>query len=73
MKIEIADEDINEIVLQEMKNIINYNLSDIREGRLGAFSVTNLTYNDLRLSQLIAAAYVIHNYYSNPNEEIKDD
>lgn len=73
MKIEIADEDINEIVLQEMKNIINYNLSDIREERLGAFSVTNLTYNDLRLSQLIAAAYVIHNYYSNPNEEIKDD
>ena len=73
MKIEISDECIEEIVRKEMKNIINYNLDDIRGSRLGAFSTSNLTYNDLRLSQLIAAAYVIHNYYSNPDEEIKDD
>ena len=73
MKIEISDECIEEIVRKEMKNIINYNLDDIRGGRLGAFSNSNLTYNDLRLSQLIAAAYVIHNHYSAPDQEIKDD
>ena len=73
MKIEISDECIEEIVRREMKNIINYNLDDIRGGRLGAFSTSNLTYNDLRLSQLIAAAYVIHNHYSTPDQEIKDD
>ena len=73
MKIEISDECIEEIVRKEMKNIINYNLDDIRGSRLGAFSTSNLTYNDLRLSQLIAAAYVIHNHYSAPDQEIKDD
>ena len=73
MKIEITDECIEKIVRKEMKNIINYNLDDIRGSRLGAFSTSNLTYNDLRLSQLIAAAYVIHNHYSAPDEEIKDD
>ena len=73
MKIEISDEDVNEIVLQEMKNLINYHLDDIRGGRLGAFSISNPTYNDLCLSQLIAAAFVIHNHYSAPDQEIKDD
>ena len=73
MKIEIADECIEGIVRKEMKNIIDYNLDDIRGGRLGAFSTSNLTYNDLCLSQLIAAAYVIHNHYSAPDQEIKDD
>lgn len=73
MKIKISDECIEEIVRKEMKNIINYNLDDIRGSRLGAFSTSNLTYNDLRLSQLIAAAYVIHNHYSAPDQEIKDD
>ena len=73
MKIEIPFETVSEIILQEMKHIIDYNLDDIREGRLGAFSISNPTYNDSRLSQLIAAAYVIHNHYSAPDEEIKDD
>ena len=73
MKIKISDECIEEIVRKEMKNIINYNLDDIRGSRLGTFSTSNLTYNDLRLSQLIAAAYVIHNHYSAPDQEIKDD
>ena len=73
MNIEIPFDTVSEIILQEMKHIIDYNLDDIREGRLGAFSTSNFTYNDLRLSQLVAAAYVIHNYYSNPDEEIKDD
>ena len=72
MKIEITDECIEKIVRKEMKNIINYNLNDIRVGRLGAFSISNTTYNDLRLSQLIAAAYVIHNHYSAPDQEFKD-
>ena len=56
MKIEIPEDDISKIILKEMKDIINYNIGDIREGRLGAFSITNLTYNDLCLSQLISAA-----------------
>ena len=73
MNIEIPFDTVSEIILQEMKHIIDYNLDDIREGRLGAFSTSNLTYNDLRLSQLIAAAYVIHNHYSAPDQEIKDD
>ena len=73
MKIEISEDDINKIILKEMKDIINHNIGDIREGRLGAFSITNLTYNDLCLSQLISAAYIIHNYYAAPDEEIKDD
>jgi len=72
MKIDVDDECINDIVRQEMKNLINYNLEDIRKGRLGAFSFTDSTYNDLRLSQLISAAYVIHDYYSAPGEEFSD-
>ena len=72
MKIDVDDECINDIVRQEMKNLIKYNLEDIRKGQLGAFSYTNPTYNDLCLSQLISAAYVIHNYYSSPGEKIHD-
>ena len=72
MKIDVDDECINDIVRQEMKNLINYNLEDIRKGRLGAFSLTDSTYNDLRLSQIISAAYVIHDYYSAPGEEFSD-
>ena len=72
MKIDVDDEIVNDIVRQEMKNLIKYNLEDIRKGQLGAFSLTNNTYNDLRLSQIIAAAYVIHDYYSAPGEEFSD-
>lgn len=73
MKIEITDDCISQIILKEMKHVIDSNLSDIRSGMLGLYSNTNPTYNDARLSQLVAAAFVIHNYYSNPDEEIKDD
>ena len=73
MKIEISDECIEEIIRQEIKHVIDSNLSEIKGGRLGAYSHTNPTYNDACLSQLVAAAFVIHNYYSNPDEEIKDD
>lgn len=73
MKIEITDECISEIILKEMKHVIDSNLYEIRGGKLGAYSHTNPTYNDACLSQLVAAAFVIHNYYSNPDEEIKDD
>ena len=72
MKIDVDDECINDIVRQEMKNLINYNLEDIRKGRKGAFSFTNSTYNDLCLSKLISAAHVIHDHYSIPGEEFSD-
>jgi hypothetical protein len=73
MKIEITDDCISQIILKEMKRVIDSSLSEIRSGRLGLYSYTNPTYNDACLSQVIAAAFVIHNYYSNPDEEIKDD
>ena len=73
MQIEITDDCISQIILKEMKHVIDSNLYEIRGGKLGAYSNTNPTYNDACLSQLVAAAFVIHNYYSNPDEEIKDD
>ena len=72
MKIDVDNECINAIVRQEMKSLINFHLEDIRKGRLGAFSLTNNTYNDLCLSQLISAAHVIHDHYSIPGEEFSD-